>query len=133
MQIKKYLAFLIIITFAISCKKTPVETDNIFKYRDYISYTTSGRVSVADPIRINLAQDVEGWETEQTIDAQLVKMHPYVEGKLQTLNKHTLLFTPDEPMDPNTEYTATVDLSDIYKDIPNEFEYYTFQFKTIIT
>ncbi|WP_111684643.1 alpha-2-macroglobulin family protein [Winogradskyella tangerina] len=131
MQFRKYLAFLIIIAFAISCKKKPVETDNIFKYRDYISYTTSGRVSVADPIRINLAQDVEGWEAEQTIDAQLVKTHPYIEGKLQALNKHTLLFTPDEPMESNTEYTVTVNLNDIYKDIPSDFEYYTFQFKTI--
>ena len=62
MHIKKYLACLLVIALAISCKKKPVETDNIFKYRDYISYTTSGRVSVMEPIRINLANEVEGWE-----------------------------------------------------------------------
>ncbi|MEO1033342.1 MAG: MG2 domain-containing protein [Bacteroidota bacterium] len=131
MQVKTYLAFVIIIALAISCQKKPEATDNIFKYRDYISYTTSGRVSVMEPIKINLAKAVEGWEGEQELETKLVKTHPYVQGTLKTLNKHTLLFTPDEPLDPNTEYTVTVRLSEIYKDIPNEFEYYTFRFKTI--
>ena len=107
MHIKKYLACLLVIALAISCKKKPVETDNIFKYRDYISYTTSGRVSVMEPIRINLANEVEGWEAEQDVDANLVKMHPYVEGSLKALNKHTLVFTPDESLDSDTEYTVT--------------------------
>jgi len=131
MKIQKYLAYVIIIALAISCKKKPVDTDNIFKFRDYISYTTSGRVSVADPIKINLTKEVEGWEAEQELEVNLVKTHPYVEGTLKALNKHTLLFSPDEPLDPNTEYTVTVKLNDIYQDIPKAFEYYTFQFKTI--
>src|SRR5690606_35754429 len=46
-------------------------------------------------------------------------------------NKHALIFTPDEPLQPATEYTVTVKLSDIYKNIPKEFSSYTFQFKTI--
>ncbi|WP_299365092.1 MG2 domain-containing protein [Winogradskyella sp.] len=131
MRIKKHLAFLALIALTISCKKKPVETDNIFKYRDYISYTTSGRVSVVEPVKINLSKEVEGWETEQQLDNKLVKMYPYTQGTLKTLNKHTLLFTPDEALEPNTEYTVTVKLSEIYPNIPNEFEYYTFRFKTI--
>ncbi|WP_243473576.1 alpha-2-macroglobulin family protein [Winogradskyella sp. MH6] len=131
MRIKKHLAFLALILIVFSCKKKPVETDNIFKFRDYISYTTSGRVSIVDPIKINLAEEVGGWETEQNIDAKIVKTHPYVEGSLKALNKHTLVFTPDENLEPDTEYTVTVNLADIYKNIPKDFEYYTFQFKTI--
>ena len=131
MRIKKHLAFLALILIIFSCKKKPVETVNIFKFRDYISYTTSGRVSIIDPIKINLAEEVSGWEAEQSIDAKIVKTHPYVEGSLKALNKHTLLFTPDENLEPDTEYTVTVNLADIYKNIPKDFEYYTFQFKTI--
>ncbi|GAB5564835.1 MAG: MG2 domain-containing protein [Winogradskyella sp.] len=131
MQINKYFAYVFILALAFSCKKAPVETDNIFKYRDYISYTTQGRISVAQPIKINLAEEVEGWEAEQTIEEKIVKTHPYIQGTLKTLNKHSLLFTPDENLEPNTEYTVTVNLGEIYKNIPKEFEYYTFQFKTI--
>jgi len=131
MHIKKHLAFLALIVIAVSCKKKPVETDNIFKYRDYISYTTSGVVSVKTPIRINLASDVEGWEAEQELDASLIKTQPHIQGKLVALNKHTLLFTPDEALEPATAYGVTVKLGDIYKAIPAEFKNYTFEFKTI--
>ncbi|WP_179337328.1 alpha-2-macroglobulin family protein [Winogradskyella ludwigii] len=131
MNIKKHLLLLLILTLVFSCKKKPVETDNIFKYRDYISYTTSGVVSITTPIKINLAKDVEGWEMDQEIDANVIKTQPHIQGTLKALNKHTLLFTPDEPLEPATEYAVTLKLGDIYKTTPTEFEDYTFQFKTI--
>ncbi|WP_400075451.1 alpha-2-macroglobulin family protein [Winogradskyella sp. R77965] len=131
MNIKKHLRLLLILIVAFSCKKKPVETDNIFKYRDYISYTTSGLVSVADPIRINLANEIEGWEMNQELDASLIKTQPHIQGTLKALNKHTLLFTPDEALEPATEYAVTVKLGEIYETMPTEFEDYTFQFKTI--
>lgn len=131
MYIKKYLVLVLMITVVFSCKKKPVKTDNIFKYRDYISYTTSGVVSVKEPITINLAGDVEGWEAEQTLDANLIKTQPHIQGTLKALNKHTLLFIPDEPLEPATAYGVTVQLGDIYKTIPTEFKNYTFEFKTI--
>ncbi len=46
-------------------------------------------------------------------------------------NKHTLVFTPDEHLDPATEYTVVVRLDKIYKDMPKDYEDYVFQFKTI--
>ena len=131
MQIKKLLAIVALVALAISCKKKPVNTDNIYKFRDYISYTTSGLVSVADPIRINLSEPVETWNEEQEIDANIVTVKPHVQGKLKALNKHTLVFTPDEYLEPSTEYTVNVKLGEIYKSIPSDYEDYTFQFKTI--
>ncbi|MBE9489362.1 MAG: hypothetical protein IMY67_03630, partial [Bacteroidetes bacterium] len=131
MSLKKIFAFVMIITFVISCKKKNVETNNLFKFRDYISYTSSGLVSIANPIKINLANDVEGWEIGQEITNKIVTILPYVQGKLTVANKHALLFTPDEPLESATEYTITVKLGDIYKNIPKEFNNYTFQFKTI--
>lgn len=131
MSLKKFCAFLLIITFAASCKKKVVETDNLFKFRDYISYTTSGLTSVAEPIQINLANEVQDWEIGDDIDKDLITIKPHVEGKLTVANKHTLFFTPDEHLEPNTEYTVIVKLSEIYKDITTEYKDYTFQFKTI--
>ncbi|MDC0009367.1 MG2 domain-containing protein [Winogradskyella sp.] len=131
MNIKKHHILILILALVFSCKKKPVATDNIFKYRDYISYTTSGVVSVTAPIKINLAEEVVGWEAEQELDAGLISTQPYIQGRLKVLNKHTLLFTPDEALEPATEYGVTVKLGDIYKTIPAEFKNYTFQFKTI--
>jgi len=131
MSLKKILVFAIVITLVFSCKKKKVETDNIFKFRDYISYTSSGLKSVADAIEINLVNNVDGWEIGQEITDNIISVKPHIEGKLTVVNKHTLLFTPDKYLDASTEYTVTVKLGDIYKNILKEFANYTFQFKTI--
>ncbi|WP_044400912.1 alpha-2-macroglobulin [Lacinutrix sp. Hel_I_90] len=131
MQLTSRLAVLIFIILATSCKKEVVETDNLFKFRDYISYTTSGRVSVAKPITINLNKEVQGWDLDQNITDDIVSFSPNVSGRLIAKSKHSLVFYPDEPLKPDTEYTTTVKLGAIYSDIPSELKNYTFQFKTI--
>ena len=131
MQIKKLFAALLIVLLAVSCKEENIANNNIFKFRDYISYTTSGLTSVADPIKIILANEVEGWEIGKELDSDLVKTKPHVQGKLQALDKTTLLFTPDENLDSATEYSVTVNIGDVIKDISSEYASYTFQFKTI--
>ncbi|GAL88906.1 alpha-2-macroglobulin family protein [Jejuia pallidilutea] len=131
MFFKKLLVLVLAFTLALSCKKKAVETDNLFKFRDYISYTTSGITSVASPIQINLANPVDGWEMGQEIADKIISIKPHVEGKLTVGNSHTLLFKPDEHLEPNTEYTVTVKLNNIYKNMPDGFNNYTFQFKTI--
>jgi uncharacterized protein YfaS (alpha-2-macroglobulin family) len=131
MTFKKLLLFISVTILISACKKKEIETDNLYKFRDYISYTTSGLTSVASPIIINLAKDVEGWDIDKAISPDILKIDPYVQGTLKANNKHALIFTPDEPLQPATEFTVTVKLSDIYKNIPKEFSSYTFQFKTI--
>lgn len=131
MPIKKLFAFVLILTFAASCKKKAVETNNLFKFRDYISYTTSGIASVASPIQINLAKEVDGWDTGTEITDNIVRIKPHIEGKFTVSNQHTLIFTPDEHLEPDTEYSVTVKLGEIYKNMPKGFKDYTFQFKTI--
>lgn len=131
MHFKKILTILVVISLVISCKKKPIETDNLYKFRAYISFTTSGLVSVADPIEISLANEVAGWEMGKEITKNIVTITPHVQGKLTVANNHALLFVPDEYLDPSTEYTVIVKLNEIYKNIPKDFETYTFQFKTI--
>ncbi|MEC3906041.1 MG2 domain-containing protein [Tamlana sp. 2201CG12-4] len=131
MLLKKLFVCILFITILASCKKNTVETDNLFKFRYYVSYTTSGRISVGSPIQISLTRDVEGWETGQEITDKTITITPHVEGKLKVSNAHTLLFTPDEHLEPDTEYTVSVKLNKIYKNMPSGFENYTFQFKTI--
>ncbi|QXP60483.1 Ig-like domain-containing alpha-2-macroglobulin family protein [Olleya sp. HaHaR_3_96] len=131
MQLKSLFTLLLIFSLAVSCKQKQTETDNLFKFRDYISYTTSGRVSVADNVRVNLSEAVKGWEADQVLDKSVFNISPYVEGKAIVINSHSINFIPDETLEPDTEYTVTIGLGEIYSDIPKEFKDYTFQFKTI--
>ncbi|WP_452220106.1 alpha-2-macroglobulin family protein [Lacinutrix salivirga] len=131
MKAKSLLLLTLVFTLVFSCKKKVTETDNLFQFRDYISYTTSSVISVNDPIRVNLAHNVEGWEIDKELSQDIIKIKPHVSGRVVASNKHAFTFIPDEPLQPDTEYAVTVKLGDFYKDIPAGFEDYTFQFKTI--
>ncbi len=131
MKTKYFLSIFVIFVLIFSCKKEIVQTDNIYKFKEYISYTTSGVVSNSTAIDVNLAKNVEGWEANQEISADILSIKPYVNGKIKVINKHAFIFTPDESLDADTEYSVSVKLNEIYKNIPQEFKQYTFQFKTI--
>ena len=103
MKLKSLSILFFVFILAASCKKEVTETDNLFKFRDYISFTTSGRVSVADNININLAKVVDGWEPDQVLDKNLFKISPYVEGKIVVINDHSLRFVPDENLIQNMQ------------------------------
>jgi uncharacterized protein YfaS (alpha-2-macroglobulin family) len=125
-----FSAFLMLFLF-FSCQNEDVKTDNIYKFKEYISYTTSGIVSKTEKITINLAKEVENWKADQEISSDLISIKPFVNGKIKTLNKHAFVFIPDENLDADTEYTVTIKLNELYKNITQEFKNYTFQFKTI--
>ncbi len=130
MPLKKRSLIVAILILALACKEK-VETNNIFRFRDYISYTTTGIASIADPIQIGLAKPVDGWEAGQEINPDIITVSPHVNGKITVVNGHTFTFTPNEFLNPATEYTVNVNLNKIYNDIPKDFKTYTFQFKTI--
>lgn len=131
MKTQKYLGYIFIFCIVISCKNEKIKTNNIFSFREYISYTTSGRVSVVDKITINLAKNIENWQEGKEISNTLLSIEPFVNGKLIAENNHTLHFIPTEKLESNTAYTVDLKLNEIYSNISKEFEKYTFQFKTI--
>ncbi|OAB80332.1 alpha-2-macroglobulin family protein [Cochleicola gelatinilyticus] len=118
----------------IACKNKNADhaaTDNLFKFKEYISSNTYGNRSIAEPIRIDLNQPLDQYEITQELDTDLLKISPKTEGKLLIENGRTLLFQPDEYLHPDTEYTVTVKLNKLYRDIESDFKEYTFSFKTI--
>ncbi len=129
-QFFKFVLLSFLVSFAmISCKDSNKKTkDNLFKYKEYIFYTTSGVVSTAQPIKIMLAKDVPSWEANKEISKAIFKISPSIKGKLQAQNKRTLIFKPDTPFKPNTEYKVTFQLKKV---LPNaKFKKYQFSFKT---
>ncbi len=114
-----------------SCDTGTSEADNIFEFKDYIYQTTAGTVSVKEPIIIGLQKQLPNLGDSGEISADLISISPKVTGKLLVQNNKTLRFEPDTPLQPNTEYSVTVNLKDIYEDVKKEFQTYTFVFKTV--
>ncbi len=127
------LSVLAVVVLFSACKdKTETaQTNNLFKFKDYISHHSYGNQSVAEAIVIELAQPLEQFEISETIDSKFIKIVPATKGTLSVENNTTLIFEPEEYLKPDTEYTVTVKLSELYKDIDKEFRNFTFAFRTI--
>ena len=73
-----YRAFALLCLCLISaCKDkdaTTETTDNLFRFKEYISFHTQGRSSIAEPIRIDLAQALEQFEMTQEIPSEYGKL-----------------------------------------------------------
>ena len=107
------------------------ETDNLFAFKEYISYNTNNLISIADPIRIVFSKPLEQFELSQEIPLEYLKISPKTAGKLIVENGNTLVFQPSNYLDSNTEYSVTVKLNKLFEDLPRQFYNYTFSFKTI--
>ena len=129
----RLILLLLLSIFIFSCNENDkvAKTDNLFKFKKYISYHTTGESSIAEPIKIGLATPVESFDTEEEIPADYIKIRPKIEGKLNIKNSNLLIFQPKEYLKPGTEYSVTLKLDELYEDIDKEYENYTFVFKTI--
>jgi len=130
---RSYKTILItLLILAASCKKkNSSETDNLFKFKDYISYHTNGNQSISTPITIALAQQLEQFELTQELPKEYLDISPKVDGQLIIDNGREITFQPTEYLKPNTEYTVSLKLNKLFEDIKSEFKTYTFSFKTI--
>lgn len=125
------LALFLVSVFVVSCKKEAQPTDNLYKFKEYISYTTSGRKSVETPIRIHMAKALTQYELDQELPAEMIIIRPKISGKLMVRNQRLLEFIPDVPLKADTEYEITVPLASLYDDLPKDVQKFQFTFKTI--
>lgn len=125
-------ALLVLFTLALlsSCHKQK-EDDNIFKFKEYIAFNTFGRVSVTDPIKIELAKPATQFDANQIIPSEYLVVYPKTRGELRLQNGTSLIFVPEENLNPDTEYSVTLKLNRFFQDIAPEYQSYTFSFKTI--
>ncbi|WP_108246894.1 alpha-2-macroglobulin family protein [Muricauda brasiliensis] len=130
-QSYKTILFALLILAASCKKKSSSETDNLFKFKDYISYHTNGNQSISTPISIALAQQLDQFELTQELPKEYVEISPKIDGKLIIENGREITFQPTEYLQPNTEYTVSLKLNKLFEDIKSEFKTYTFSFKTI--
>ena len=122
--------FFLLVIQSCNTRKHP-DADNIFKFKEYISFNTFGNTSITEPIRVELAQQTTQFELSQEIPSEYLIINPRTEGTLLIENGTTLTFRPDENLRPDTEYSVTLKLSRFFEDIDPDYKNYTFSFKTI--
>lgn len=125
------LVFFVLSVFSCKNKQEFYETDNIFKFKDYIAYNTFGNQSVAANIRVELVKQIEEFELSQEVSNEYLKISPKTDGKLIIEYGKTLIFQPSEDLKRDQEYTVKLDLKKLYGNLPKEFQTYTFSFKTL--
>lgn len=130
LRLSVFLLFIVLLSACNGKKKSP-ETSDLLSYSEYISYSHSGVQSVTKPIEIVLAQPLEQFDINQEIPADIISSSPSVKGRLLLKDSRTLIFEPSEKLNPDTEYTFKIKLSELFEDIPKDLSVYTFSFKTI--
>lgn len=114
----------------LSCKKS-ANNDNLYKFREYLYYTTSGRVSVGSPIQIVFSKDITGMPLNAALPKGIVDISPNVKGDYLLKDSRTIEIYPSANLKPDTEYTVEVKLNKIFKNVPSKFKKFQFQFQTI--
>ena len=125
-----FSAGLVLLLLATACKPKETQNDELYQFKDYLSYHTQGIRSVHDPVVVNFLKPVEGYDIDQEIPKNAFKISPKTEGSLLLKDGRNLIFTPAEPLKPNTEYSVTVDLSEFMDGLPRDKQNFTFSFKT---
>ncbi len=122
--------FLLTLLFASCSGETEkIEIDPAFG--EYISSYTSGVISVADPIYINLAAPYTGaLAGNGALPKNLLSFDPEIDGVLSWHNKYTLIYEPSARLKGNTKYIASLDLASLM-DVKNELELFRFDFQTV--
>lgn len=113
------------------CQQTPGIAQFNPSYLPYIAGYTSGTISVASAIEVELTSTIA---TEEQIGQQLEKkvfqFTPSISGTATFSGPNTIRFQPEEDLPGNTLFKATFSLGDLI-DVPDSLQAFAFNFKTI--
>ena len=116
-----------------ACKKQDAnqQTDNLFKFKEYIGYHTMGRQSIGTPITIGLNQVLTDFEISQELSKDILSISPKTEGVLTVENGQKIIFVPTELLQPNTTYSVSLKLNKLLPKVLTAFKTYRFEFQTL--
>lgn len=111
------------------CKHNKIIIDPGFS--EHIAAFSSGEISVASNIRIELAEDVnQNVAINSEVEEDLFDFSPGIQGKAYWIDKHTIEFRPDSWLEGGQSYTVEFYLSKI-KNVEKKFKTFEFGFSTI--
>lgn len=127
-----FLTFLI----ALSCKPTP--TDLVSEtlpvdtsFGKYVVEYTKQNISVKNDLVFRLSGSViTSDKIGQDVDNELFSISPKVAGKAYWKDMSTLIFSPEESMEYNTDYNFTLKLGSLFSNVPKNLQKVNFPFHT---
>ncbi|WP_299313048.1 MG2 domain-containing protein [uncultured Aquimarina sp.] len=138
MRLSRILYFLLFIAFIFSCKKKDAKAiaeanaSELNKYQEYISDVSTGVISVLDNVYVVLQTPVEGWDDNQELSDKILSISPSVEGRVFAVNNQTIAFQPEKGFKEDTEYTFTLNLEGLVKDLKDDLDGdFVFSIKTL--
>ncbi len=100
-------------------------------FSSYISAYTNGVISNRSIIRVVFASDFAGNTiVGKVADQNLINISPSIKGEMVWSTSRTIEFTPYNPLPEDKEYSVTVSLDKLIKDIPKGYEEFDFSFRT---
>ena len=135
MKFPSYFRVLILVLLLGACKNSDKENETVFsdvnEYQEYVTELSHGIISTKSDVRVVLNTPVKGWESGEELDSDLLLVSPNTKGKVVALDNRTIAFVPEEGFTQDTEYTFTLMLEDIIKDVPEEYHTLIFGVKTL--
>ncbi len=131
----RFLTFLFIL-FIISCKPNksnvniePLSSDAPFG--KYVVEYTKKTISVKDDLVFRMSGAVvDPEQVGKSVDKDLFALSPKVSGKAFWKDMSTIIFTPEENLEYNTDYTFTLKLGSLFDEVPTDLQKVNFPFKT---
>lgn len=120
------LSFLLLF---VGCESKNVDSEGV-PFSPYVEAFTSGKVSRYATIYLVFNQELS---TEKMVDTELpklIKIKPEVKGTFSFENNTTISFKPTEPLNRNTEYKVTADMSGWF-DAKGEDKIFAFKLTTL--
>ncbi|QWX83417.1 hypothetical protein H0I23_13275 [Cellulophaga sp. HaHaR_3_176] len=131
----KNIYLVLFILFIFGCKEksntTEDQLNNLNQYQDYVTEVTHGIISSTSDVRVVLKTPIDSWNTGDELDNDLFTISPKVEGKVIVLDNRTISFIPKNKLKQNTEYTLNLRLDKLIKNLPEDFQEFSFLVKTI--
>jgi len=124
------LAMLAAFTFQQCNRSSDASADDLYEFRDYISYHPQGFLSIGAPIEIGLARDMADVEAGSEIDPGFYDIRPRTPGVMRAISPRLLVFEPEGYLKPNQEYSLSLRLDRILPDVEKDYRKYRFGFRT---
>lgn len=119
---------------SISCKKDTININYGAIAEDlsiYLYAYTSGMISKASPIKIRFAQSVVEEAKIGTVATNLIRFSPSIDGEAIWEDTHTLRFNPSNYLKSKTTYVSTLNLEEVFSNIPDHLKKFQFEFQTL--
>ena len=123
-------ATLLLLTGLSSCRQDITAKEMSDSVANYIYAYTSGTISKAEPIKIQLTNSVDLGLVGTEVESGVLSFSPSIAGTAVWENEQTIIFQPSEHLPSNKNYLGKLALNKVFLNVPKEAGIFEFNFAT---